>query len=175
MTTRPDRPSLRETAPSEAAALCAIYPRTFPDEDLTGLVAALLRRDDTLSLAAFAGAAPVAHVIFTPCGEAARGALLAPLAVVPEWQGQGLGTALVQEGLARLARRGVAQVFVLGDPDFYGRAGFGTETRVTPPCPLPRDWAGAWQSRRLGEGPPLREGPLVLPDLWLQPSLWRRH
>ncbi len=45
---------------------------------------------------------------------------LAPLAVLPERQGQGVGRALMEEGLRRVS----APVLVLGDPAYYGRFGF---------------------------------------------------
>ena len=49
---------------------------------------------------------------------------LAPVGVVPERQRQGIGTALVGAGLARLKDRGERLVFVLGEPGYYGRFGF---------------------------------------------------
>lgn len=49
---------------------------------------------------------------------------LAPLAVHPQWQNQGIGTALVQAGLTALQALGAAGCVVLGDPDYYGRFGF---------------------------------------------------
>jgi putative acetyltransferase len=58
-------------------------------------------------------------------GESAiRAAGLAPLGVAPQWQRQGIGGALVREGLARLKAAGEALVFVLGDPAYYRRFGF---------------------------------------------------
>ncbi len=49
---------------------------------------------------------------------------LAPVAVAPLWQGQGIGSALVR---AALTAAGPAGVFVLGDPDYYTRFGFSGE------------------------------------------------
>ena len=49
---------------------------------------------------------------------------LAPVGVAPGCQRQGIGTALIREGLARLRDRGERLVFVLGDPAYYGRFGF---------------------------------------------------
>lgn len=53
-----------------------------------------------------------------------RAAALAPLAVLPERQRQGIGTALVRAGLAACRDRGVAAAVVLGDPAYYPRFGF---------------------------------------------------
>ena len=49
---------------------------------------------------------------------------LAPLAIAPYWQGQGVGTLLVEKGLEDCVRRGIEAVVVLGHPGFYGRFGF---------------------------------------------------
>ena len=49
---------------------------------------------------------------------------LAPVGVAPPMQRQGIGSALIRDGLARLKDRGERLVFVLGDPAYYGRFGF---------------------------------------------------
>jgi putative acetyltransferase len=49
---------------------------------------------------------------------------LAPLAVAPERQRRGIGSALVRAGLRVLAAQGEALVFVLGEPAYYARFGF---------------------------------------------------
>lgn len=62
--------------------------------------------------------------------------LIGPLAVLPSRQGQGVGAALMEEGLRRLRHvlRGAALV---GDPAYYGRFGFrarpGLEVTGCPP------------------------------------------
>ncbi|MBN2822245.1 MAG: N-acetyltransferase [Coriobacteriia bacterium] len=52
--------------------------------------------------------------------------LLGPVAVLPDSQAQGIGSALVETGLAELRARGAAGCVLVGDPDFYGRFGFTT-------------------------------------------------
>ena len=49
---------------------------------------------------------------------------LAPLAVLPQFQKQGIGAALVQEALKIAEERGESLVVVLGNPKYYGRFGF---------------------------------------------------
>jgi putative acetyltransferase len=49
---------------------------------------------------------------------------LAPLAVYPEYQQQGLATRLVRDAHACLAANGEALSVVLGEPDYYGRFGY---------------------------------------------------
>ena len=175
MTTRDDL-EIRESVSSDAPAIKALYPSAFPDENLLPLVRDLLEhRDDTLSLVARIDSAIVGNVIFTLC-EVSSGsknaALLAPLAVAPEWQRQGVGSALVRTGLQQLRDAGFGIVYVLGDPAYYGRLGFKPEASVRTPYPLPADWADAWQSQCLGNAVIPTNGQLSLPKFWLDPALW---
>lgn len=166
---------IRETLPDDFASIEALYPSAFPDEDLLPLVRSLLREPSVLSLGAFKGASLAGHVMFTACGIAGskeQAALLAPLAVAPALQRQGVGSALVRAGIERQRASGVTRVLVLGDPAYYGRFGFTRETRVAPPYSLPDEWRGAWQSAGLAGSTPAREGTLSLPRPWLDPALW---
>lgn len=167
---------IRQTRTDELEAILALYPLAFPEEELRPLVTELLKGDaELLSLAAFDGGTLIAHVIFTlfQAGTTAgKGALLGPLGVLPIHQGQGVGTALAKHGLKRLENQQVAQVFVLGDPAYYGRFGFTPERHVLPPYPLPEDWTDAWQSVLLDGHTPLPPGLCVLPSPWMEPALW---
>lgn len=49
---------------------------------------------------------------------------LAPMAVLPQWQGRGVGSRMVEDGLERAARTEFALVVVLGHPEYYPRFGF---------------------------------------------------
>ncbi len=51
-------------------------------------------------------------------------AALGPIAVLPEWQRRGIGSALVRRGLEECQLRGCAAVVVLGHPEYYPRFGF---------------------------------------------------
>jgi len=171
-----DSVDIRDGEPGDWPALSALYPAAFPDEDLLPVLAELLRPGhDILSLVALRAGAPVGHILFTRAriaGRSERLDLLAPLAVAPDVQRRGIGSALVRAGFARLARAGSAQVEVLGDPAYYGRLGFLREDLVLPPYPLPEQWRAAWQVARLRETVPPMRGALLLPTPWLRPSLW---
>ena len=52
--------------------------------------------------------------------------LLGPLAVTPERQGEGVGSALMQAALGRAAALGHGAVLLVGEPCFYGRFGFAS-------------------------------------------------
>ncbi len=49
---------------------------------------------------------------------------LAPLAVLNEYQGRGVGKALAMQGLEACRANNAALVVVLGEPDYYSRFGF---------------------------------------------------
>ena len=122
------------------------------------LVNALRSNDRTiLSLVAVQnGEEVVGHVMFTPITtsplSATTGLGLAPLAVKPEYQKQGIGAKLVEEGLRMCAELEYDYVVLLGNPKYYQRFGFKkasdfgmqNEYGVDEPCllytsPSPRD------------------------------------
>ena len=83
--------------------------------------------DLTLSLVAEAGGELVGHIAFSPVAVDGRHGGwygLGPLSVHPDWQGRGIGGALVEHGLAILRDRGASGCALLGSPDFYARFGF---------------------------------------------------
>ena len=59
---------------------------------------------------------------------------LAPVAVLPNYQRQGIGTLLIRQGLKECARSGFNAVVVLGHPDFYSRFGFIPASRKSLKC-----------------------------------------
>jgi putative acetyltransferase len=71
----------------------------------------------------------VGHILFSPvviAGEQGviRGMGLAPMAVLPAYQRQGIGSTLVHHGLTRLRHASCPYVVVLGPPEYYPRFGF---------------------------------------------------
>jgi putative acetyltransferase len=65
-----------------------------------------------------------------------RAAALAPMAVLPAYQRQGIGSALVGAGLEACADAGVRAVVVLGHPAFYPRFGFSAAVAGTLQAPF---------------------------------------
>jgi putative acetyltransferase len=95
-----------------------------------------------ISLVAVSGAQVVGHIFFSPVtleAEAARFAImgLAPMAVLPEYQNQGIGSRLVLEGLEECGRAGCYVVVVLGHPEYYPRFGFVPARRKGLRCEYP--------------------------------------
>lgn len=88
----------------------------------------------TLSLIADDAGEIVGHVVFSPVtidGSSAGWFGLGPVAVRPDRQRQGIGDALISDGLAQLVAYGAAGCVVLGDPAYYGRFGFVANDGLT--------------------------------------------
>ena len=172
----PVTPELRISSADDIESIVSMYPLAFPDEDLVPVVRDLLADSEVaMSLVATIDDEIVGHVIFTTCaveGSSLKASLLAPLAVAPAYQRQGVGIAIVNAGLQRLSDTGVDIVFVLGDPAYYSRFGFVPDSRVQPPYPLPAEWYSAWQSQSLGDATQTAAGKLAVPAQWLDPALW---
>lgn len=99
--------------------------------------------DDVLSLVAVDGDEVVGHILFSPTivageSEIIKGMGLAPMAVLPGRQKQGIGTALVNHGLAMLRERNCPFVIVLGHAEYYPRFGFQPASKFALSC----QWAG---------------------------------
>ncbi|TPW33643.1 N-acetyltransferase [Martelella alba] len=95
-----------------------------------------LRKAGALSLALVAEEydMPVGHVAFSPVGFADRTEGwygVGPLAVHPDYQGKGIGTALMLGGLELLRDTGANGAILVGDPGFYQRFGFRAEPQIT--------------------------------------------
>ena len=81
----------------------------------------------TLSLVAELHGKIIGHVAFSPVtvnGEFVDWYGLGPISVVPELQKHGLGSKLIQEGLARLRNLGAKGCVLEGSPAYYQRFGF---------------------------------------------------
>ncbi len=97
-----------------------------------------------LSLVAVVDEQICAHLLFTridiEAGQERFPALaLAPMAVLPEKQNQGIGSKLVQFGLEQARQLGFTAVIVLGWPEYYPRCGFRPASRweIRAPFPVP--------------------------------------
>lgn len=117
----------------ERAAVHAINASAFGRANEADLVDRLRRGAYALiSLVADIEGLIVGHIMFsrmwieTPTGQLAAVAL-APVAVHPRYQHQGIGGCLVTHGLALLRDRGEKIVIVVGSPDYYPKFGFSSD------------------------------------------------
>jgi putative acetyltransferase len=58
-----------------------------------------------------------------------QGMALAPMAVLPEYQRQGIGSALLRTGIEKLKKRQCPFIIVLGHAEYYPRFGFEPASR----------------------------------------------
>ena len=127
-----DSPQIRirhETA-DDADGVRAVNDAAFGQPDESRIVDAVrAAKHATVSLVAEEGARIIGHILFTPmtleppCGTV-RLVALGPMAVTPDRQRIGVGTALVRTGLAECRRGGAQAVVVIGHTPFYARFGF---------------------------------------------------
>jgi len=126
---------IRAELPKDAAAIRAVNLAAFETPAEADLVEALRKRaSPTISLVAEEEGAMIGHIYFAAVElpESLELPLmgLAPMAVVPDFQGKGIGTSLVRAGLGRCKREGVSAVVVLGHPNYYKRFGFGPASKL---------------------------------------------
>ncbi len=128
--------AIRDETPADVAAIHALNAAAFETEAEARLVDALRAHGRlVLSLVAAERGEVVGHVAFSrlsilrPDGRTAEGVGLAPMAVAPGRQRSGIGTRLVEAGLARLRAAGHPFCVVLGHPEYYPRFGFAPASR----------------------------------------------
>jgi predicted N-acetyltransferase YhbS len=123
----------RLEAPQDEADIDALYDVVFGPGRYTRAAFRLRENvpaDPKLSFVAHQGETFVASVRLTPITIGGRPALLlGPLAVRPEFKGQGAGKALVRMALEAAREQGHAVVMLVGDEPYYGPLGF---QRLTP-------------------------------------------
>lgn len=133
-----------------------------PGREVADLVADLSKDESAaprLSLVAVAGGTIAGHILFTKARiensqRKIAAAILAPLSVRPEFQGQGVGRQLISEGLSQLRATACDLVFVLGYPDYYQRHGFEPAGKkgLNAPYSIPPKNADAWMVQELHSG-----------------------
>jgi len=124
---------ISEEQPRDVESITRVLLAAFPGDAESRLVSALRAANRlTISLVARVPAGDVmGHIAFSPVTvEGATGALgLAPVSVHPDWQGRGVGQALIEAGLARCRALGAPFVVLLGAPAYYSRFGFVAAAR----------------------------------------------
>ena len=115
--------SIRHEKPEDIPFVSSVLEKTFK-RDAEARLAGKLRQAcaDCLSLVADDNGTIVGHIMFTPVlitnGKKIQGMGLAPMAVLPSRQRQGIGSLLVNSGLQLLREKGCPYVIVLGHPDY---------------------------------------------------------
>lgn len=120
---------IRQECAGDVAAIRDVNRRAFGQEQEGNIIDALREnRAVLLSLVAVLDGTIVGHILYSPATVAGRidGAALGPMAVLPDYQRQGIGSKLVEAGNQQLKDVGCPFVVVLGHADYYPRFGFGS-------------------------------------------------
>ena len=125
---------IRPEGPGDRDAVRIVNESAFQTTTEADLVDTLRHASTSLiSLVADVDGDIVGHILFSPVSHAVRSdvrlAGLGPMAVRPDYQKCGVGSALVFAGLDACRRYGYDGVIVLGHPEYYPRFGFVPASR----------------------------------------------
>ncbi len=136
--------TIRSEEPNDAAGIAAVLTDAFSRKDEAELVS-MIRNSDAydpeLSLVCVRDGAIVGYVLFSPVviraadTDETNALALAPVAVLTQFRNQGIGTALIEEGIHRSHQKGAKIIVVLGEPVYYRRFRFESAKKyeIEPP------------------------------------------
>jgi putative acetyltransferase len=181
--------TIRKTTPVDLETILQVELAAFKnDRSIKKLVTDLLKdpsAEPRVSLLAYDGDKAVGHILFTRakilaglgfCSLKGGYHILAPLAVIPEYQKQGVGGLLIKEGLRILMEMGTERCFVLGHKDYYPRHGFIPNAIAAgwpAPYPIPEENHDAWMWQDLVENPSDTKGRVICAEAMLRKEYWR--
>lgn len=151
--------TIRPATPLDLDAIRDVHRAAFPENErdiiaeLAGRLLTETTHPPTFSFVAEVDGKVVGHVAFSPAhahtGEALLGYILAPLAVSPEFQRQGVGSALIHAGIGAARSAQAPLLLVYGDPAYYGRFGFAAKLAEAYPPTYPLQYPFGWQALQL--------------------------
>lgn len=153
---------IREAGNEDFNDIMTVEQRAFNSHEEAELTAGLLNDETSepmISMLAFHNSKAVGHILFTraiikDANEQKLMHILAPLAVIPEYQKKGIGGLLIRKGMKRLKEMGSKVVFVLGHESYYPRHGFIPDAKsfgYPAPYPIPEIHKNAWMVQYLTE------------------------
>jgi putative acetyltransferase len=130
---------VRPETDADRAAIRAVNEAAFDSPAEADIVDALRAKGvELVSLVAERDGAVLGHILFSTVSLVGHGGLklmgLGPMAVLPLEQRNGIGSALVGEGLRRCKQLGAQAVVVVGHPRYYPRFGFAAAGRYGIRC-----------------------------------------
>jgi putative acetyltransferase len=146
---------IRPETEEDFAQVYQVNSLAFKQENEAKLVEKLRKVAPHISLVAETEGRIVGHIFFSLMtfeDETSDFLGLAPMAVLPEFQNQGIGTKLVREGLKIAAEKGCTAVFVLGHPEYYPRFGFAPARAKGFACEYNAPAAEAFMTLELEKG-----------------------
>jgi putative acetyltransferase len=118
---------IREERSDDVPAVRDLNRRAFGQDQESNIVDALRANGAALlSLVATVNGRVVGHIMYSPAIIAGNvtGAALGPMAVLPAYQHQGIGSKLIEAGNRKLKDAGCPFILVVGHADYYPRFGF---------------------------------------------------
>ncbi len=151
--------NIRPAEPRDQAAIRELLLSAFPGPDEADLVERLRAEGDAaIELVAEDDGDIVGHILFSPMEAPFTALALAPVAVAPDRQREGVGSALIEAGHEAARQKGTDGIFVLGDPVYYQRFGYDLSLAAGFDSP----YAGAhFMALALAGALPAREGTLA--------------
>lgn len=135
-------PIIRDERTTDIAAIREVtksaFERVTHSSHTEHLIVDALRQSKqlTISMVAVLDGTVVGHVAFSPVlidGRSIGWFGLGPVSVIPAYQGQTIGSQLVQTGLQKLRVQRACGCVVFGSPIFYGRFGFAVHSGLEYP------------------------------------------
>lgn len=176
---------IRATGAGDFKAIMDVEEQAFGYDKEARLTAELLTdksAEPIVSLLAFLEDEAIGHILFTRVtfdsqAEQPLMHILAPLAVKPEYQRQGIGGMLIRAGIQFLQSMGSELVFVLGHKEYYPKYGFQPQAGrkgYSAPYPIPEEYADYWMVQPVGtKGFDAGKGKIRCSDVLNRPEHWR--
>jgi putative acetyltransferase len=175
--------NIRLAQETDLDSILKVIETSFSDEEnkvIMNLVQELSRENTSPSIKSLVAEVDnqvIGYVSFSPIflksDSSIVGYILAPLAVSPEHQKQGIGSNLINAGIDMLTKDGARVLMVYGDPNYYGQFGFKDEIghSFVPPYRLqyPFGWTGMMLNGTVVPEEPIQfecVSALSKPDLW---------
>lgn len=181
----PGNATIRDEVAADVDAIRAVHLAAFGDHgrvvnDVVDRLHGSIAPDHRIGLVAVGDDEVIGHAMFTRSLLDAPPRLvevmvLSPVGVVPDWQRQGVGTALIRAGIDRVTAMGEPLVFLEGDPGYYSRLGFRAAGELRFRRPSLRIPEPAFQVMTLPSYEPWMGGTLVYAQaFWDADAVGRR-
>ena len=175
---------IRPTIENYFDDILEIERRAFGEDSVAKLTVELLNdksAEPYISLLAFENEKAVGHILFTKCfindiENCPLMHILAPLAVIPEYQKQGIGGLLIKKGFELLQEINSEIVFVLGHIEYYPKYGFipnAERLGYSASYPILAKVADAWMVQPLSSKGLRNFGKVICADAMNKPEHWR--
>lgn len=158
---------IRDETNEDVSAVRRVVTSAFGQAAEADLVDALRRSGDVvISRIASADGGVIGHILFSQLQAPVKCLALAPVSVIPERQGRGIGSALIRDGLAQARKDGWQAIFVLGEPAYYQRFGFSVALADKFETPYPKPY---FMALDLASGAlDARDGPVIYAPAFLE-------